>query len=177
MPALYSVLDNIPNFLGELEQGMLEHGLSPSIGAMDHLCYRAQDNNEYLMLRDTLAQCGDVLVEGMIGQRPIITFKLHHPLPSAFGPIPCLELAAPKMGKQHTHGLEHGEIVVASLQQLLQDYPWVPFKRDALHSEAPELSLALGRYQVKFHCQSLADIIALEIANKQVIPVPENYFE
>lgn len=177
VPHLYSVLDNLPAFLGELEQGLLDHGLSPSIGPMDHLCYRAQDNHQYLTLRDTLAQYGDVLVEGMIANRPIITFKLHQPLASAFGPIPCLELAAPKAGKLHTHGLEHGEIVVPSLQQLLTDYPWVPFKRDALHSIAPELTLSLTPYQVKFHCKSLEDTITLEIANNQVIPVPAHYFK
>ncbi|WP_417617045.1 VOC family protein [Oceanisphaera sp.] len=176
MPILEDVLGNVRHFLTELEQGMLDHGLSLGLGPMDHLCYRARDNAEYLSMRTRLAEFGDILVEGMIGNRPIITFKLFHPLASPFGAIPCIELAAPKPGKQHSHGLEHGEIVVPHLQQLLDDYPWVPFNRTALHSRAPELTLALAPYQIKFHCHSLADTIVREIAHQQVVPVPDDYF-
>ncbi|MFD1008239.1 MULTISPECIES: VOC family protein [Oceanisphaera] len=176
-PALENILSHLPHFLHELEQGVLDHGLSPSIGTMDHVCYRALDNAEYLTLRAELAQYGEVLVEGMIGHRPIITFKLFQPLASPFGAIPSLELAAPKAGKQHTHGLEHGEIVVPNLQQLLSDYPWIPFNTKGLQGHAPEVTLSVAPYQIKFHCLSLADTIALEIAHNQVIPVPEDYFQ
>lgn len=169
-------LGNLDYFLAELEQGLLDHGLALRLGPMDHVCYRAANNQEYLELRQHLAAFGQVLVEGMIGGRPIITFKLNHPLPSAFGPIPCLELAAPKAGKSHTPGLEHGEIVVPNLTQLLDDYPWVPFNRRGLTAPAPELTLSMGRYQIKFHQQSLAATIALEIAENRVIPVPDDYF-
>ncbi|ART79156.1 VOC family protein [Oceanisphaera avium] len=170
------VLGKLAPFLGHLEQGMLEHGLSLRLGPMDHICYRAATTQEYLELRARLMMFGEVLVEGMIGQRPIITYRLHHAIPSAFGPIRCLELAAPKAGKRHLAGLEHGEIVVLSLEQLLLDYPWVPFNCSALHSSHPELTLSLAPYQIKFHCQSLADTIAIEIALQQVVPVPTDYF-
>lgn len=176
MTTLEDALGNIEHFLCRLEHGMLEHGLPLALGPMDHLCYRALDDAEYLTLRTALAQFGDVLVEGMIGNRPIITFELFQPLTSPFGPIPCVELAAPKAGKQHLHGLEHGEIVVANLHQLLNDYSWVPFNRTALHNRSPELTLALSPYQIKFHCHSLADTIAHEIASHQVTAVPDDYF-
>ncbi len=177
MPDLQELLGNLEHFLAELEQGMLDHGVALRLGPMDHVCVRAASNQEYLELRERLAPFGQVLVEGMIGGRPIITFKLTHPLPSAFGPIPCLELAAPKAGKQHTAGLEHGEIVVPSLTQLLLDYPWVPFNRAGLNESPAELTLAMGAYQIKFHQRSLADTIALELAQGEVIPVPPNYFK
>ena len=176
VPNLVELLPNLAYFLADLEQGMLDHGLALRLGPMDHVCVRAASNQEYLDLREQLASFGEVLVEGMIGGRPIITFKLTHSLPSAFGPIPCLELAAPKAGKNHTPGLEHGEIVVPNLEQLLLDYPWVPFNRTALTSPAPELTLNMGAYQIKFHRQPLADTIAAEIAHHQVIPVPADYF-
>ena len=176
MASLEELLGNSDYFLAELEQGLLDHGLALRLGPMDHVCYRAASNQEYLDVRQRLNAFAQVLVEGMIGGRPIITFKLHHALPSAFGPIPCLELAAPKAGKSHTPGLEHGEIVVPSLTQLLSDYPWVPFNRSGLTGAAPELTLAIGAYQVKFHCHSLAETIALEITQGRVIPVPDNYF-
>lgn len=176
MPNLDDILTNLDHFLAELEQGMLDHGLALRLGQMDHVCVRAATNQEYLELRERLAQFGQTLVEGMIGGRPIVTFKLAHPIASAFGSIPCLELAAPKAGKHHTRGLEHSEIVVSSLEQLLLDYPWVPFNRSGLASSTPELSLSIAPYQIKFHCQSLADTIAAEIARGQVIPVPDDYF-
>ncbi|MDX1269434.1 MAG: hypothetical protein R3311_18835, partial [Oceanisphaera sp.] len=98
------------------------------------------------------------------------------PLASPFGLIPCIELAAPKAGKQHLHGLEHGEIVVDNLPQLLIDYPKVPFNTKGLEGSSPELTLALPPYQIKYHQRSLADTIALEIARNEVVPVPDDYF-
>ncbi|MGO5000660.1 VOC family protein [Oceanisphaera sp. W20_SRM_FM3] len=176
MLSLDETIGNLDFFLAELEQGMLDHGLALRLGPMDHICYRAASNQEYLDLQERLAPFGPLLIEGMIGGRPISTFKLNHSIPSAFGPIPCLELAAPKAGKLHTLGLEHGEIVVPSLTQLLSDYPWVPFNRTGLTHSAPELTLSMGTYQIKFHSQSLADTIAIEIASNQVISVPADYF-
>lgn len=173
---LMDLLGEPRRFLDELEQGLLAYGLPPTLGPMDHLCYRALDQQEYLRLRSDLAQWGDCLVEGMIGNRPIITYQLHQPIASPFGPVPCIELAAPKAGKQHLHGLEHGEIVVSSLRQLLTDYPEVPFNTKGLQGSVPELTLALPPYQVKFHPRSLADTIALEIARNEVVPVPEDYW-
>ena len=177
MASLDELFHNLEYFLAELEQGMLEHGLALSLGPMDHVCVRAAHNQDYLDLRTRLAEFGEVLVEGMIAGRPIITFRLTHAIPSAFGPIPCLELAAPKAGKTHTLGLEHGEIVVPSLTQLLDDYPWIPFNRSRLTCSTPELTLPMGPYQIKFHEQSLADTIAREIAENRVLPVPADYFE
>ncbi|GHA10008.1 VOC family protein [Oceanisphaera arctica] len=177
MPTLDELLGEPRQFLDELEQGLLDHGLPTTLGPMDHICYRAADQQEYLRLRSALARVGDCLVEGMIGNRPIITFQFHHPLASPFGPIPCIELAAPKAGKQHRYGLEHGEIVVGNLTLLQESYPEVPFNTKGLQGPAPELTLALPPYQVKFHQRSLADTIVLEIARGEVIPVPTDYFK
>ncbi|MBM7457010.1 hypothetical protein HNR62_002912 [Oceanisphaera litoralis] len=176
MSTLNELLGEPCHFLAELELGLLEHGLPPSLGPMDHVCYRAADRQEYLRLRSALARFADCLVEGMIGNRPIITFRLHQPLTSPFGPIPCIELAAPKAGKAHRHGLEHGEIVVDSLGRLLESYPDVPFNTKGLQGPAPELTLALPPYQVKFHHHSLADTITREIARNEVVPVPDEYW-
>ncbi|GAA3720685.1 VOC family protein [Oceanisphaera sediminis] len=176
IPSMVDLLGDVRGFMAQLEQGLLGYGLPPTLGHMDHVCYRAATPQEYLQLRNALARFGDCLVEGMIGNRPIITYRLHQPLTSPFGPVPCLELAAPKAGKQHLHGLEHGEIVVSKLQQLLIDYPNVPFNTKGLAGTSPELTLTLAPYQVKFHPRSLADTIALEIARGEVVPVPDDYF-
>ena len=47
---------------------------------VDHLCYRAATLPEYLALKETLARHGVLLVEGMIGGRPIATYRLHQPV-------------------------------------------------------------------------------------------------
>lgn len=175
-PSLLDLLGDVGCFLNQLEQGLRDYGLPPALGPMDHVCYRAATPQEYLQQRTALARFGDCLVEGMIGNRPIITYRLHQPLASPFGLIPCLELAAPKAGKQHLYGLEHGEIVVDNLPQLLIDYPKVPFNTKGLEGSSPELTLALPPYQIKYHQRSLADTIALEIARNEVVPVPDDYF-
>lgn len=176
MPSIAPLLGDTGRFFDALADGMARHGLPLSLGPMDHICYRAADNREYLALRERLQAHGDGLVEGMIGGRPIITFRLGAPLASPFGPIDCLELAAPKPGKRHHPGLEHGEIVVPDLHRLQATHPRVPFDDRALAQSLPELGLSLPPYQIKFHPRSLADTIAEEIALGLVIPVPAGYF-
>lgn len=173
---LEPILGDPRPFFDHLARGMEQQGLPLDLGPMDHVCYRTTSNDQYLELRRSLAAAGEVLVEGMIGGRPIVTFRLHQPLASPFGPVPCLELAAPKPGKVHHPGLEHGEIVVASLEQLLRDYPRVPFDTSSLRQNPPELTLAQPPCQIKFHLHPLADTIAAEIARNEVVPVPADYF-
>ncbi|NLJ93566.1 MAG: VOC family protein [Aeromonadales bacterium] len=177
MPELNSLLGNVDEFVTRLASGLKQAGLPVTLGEMDHICYRAASKSEYLEKRDSLARFGLTLVEGMIGGRPIITFSLYAPLPSPFGPIRCIELAAPKSGRAHFTGLEHGEIVVPSVAQLLDDYPNVPFNSKGLNAAPPEISLSLAPYQVKFHEQSLAKTIADELANDLVEWVPKDYFD
>lgn len=177
MNSLNAVLGDVDTFINSLASGLAQHGLPASVGEMDHICYRAASKSEYLEKRDSLARFGLTLVEGMIGGRPIITFSLYAPLPSPFGPIRCIELAAPKSGRAHFTGLEHGEIVVPSVAQLLDDYPNVPFNSKGLNAAPPEISLSLAPYQVKFHEQSLAKTIADELANDLVEWVPKDYFD
>lgn len=63
---------------------------------VDHLCYRAASLPEYLALKETLARHGVLLVEGMIGGRPIATYRLHQPVCWQQVTVPCIELAAPR---------------------------------------------------------------------------------
>ncbi|MCS3460026.1 MULTISPECIES: VOC family protein [Aeromonas] len=153
---------------------------------IDHLCYRAASPGEYLLLSDCLADAGDLLVEGMIGGRPIATYRLHQPLhiqmrskdgAAIDTQVPCIELAAPKPGRNHQAGLEHIELVVASLPALVAAHPQLAFKTGNMgDSRNPDVGLMLGSGQVKFHLRSLEAVIEEEIGTAAVVPVPKDYF-
>lgn len=119
-----------------------------------------------------------MLVEGMIGGRPIATYQLHQPLLVGEVQVPCIELAAPKPGRVHQAGLEHIELVVASLQELVAHYPEQPFKTgNMLDTRNPDIGLMLPSGQIKFHLRPLAEVIAEEVATGSVVAVPADYFE
>ncbi len=123
---------------------------------VDHLCYRAATLQEYLELKAVLAAHGVLLVEGMIGGRPIATYRLHQPVCWEQVTVPCIELAAPKAGRSHQAGLEHIELVVPSLTTLVTTHPDVPFKTGNIDDgRNPDIGLMLPSGQIKFHLRPL----------------------
>ncbi|MGY3909453.1 VOC family protein [Aeromonas piscicola] len=145
---------------------------------VDHLCYRADTLVEYQALKQTLAAHGALLVEGMIGGRPIATYQLHHPVHCGDVSVPCIELAAPKLGRSHQAGLEHIELVVPSLPSLVAAHSDVPFKTGNMDDlRNPDVGLMLTSGQIKFHLRSLADVIEEELHTGAVVPVPTDYYD
>lgn len=145
---------------------------------VDHLCYRADTLVEYQALKQTLAAHGALLVEGMIGGRPIATYQLHHPVHCGDVSVPCIELAAPKPGRSHQAGLEHIELVVPSLPSLVAAHSDVPFKTGNMDDlRNPDVGLMLTSGQIKFHLRSLADVIEEELHTGAVVPVPTDYYD
>ncbi|HDX8346845.1 TPA: VOC family protein [Aeromonas dhakensis] len=152
--------------------------IHPAAIEVDHLCYRAATLVEYQTLKGLLATHGDLLVEGMIGGRPIATYRLRQPVPHAHGSVPCIELAAPKPGRSHQAGLEHIELVVPSLDALLAAHPEVAFKTGNLNDERnPDVAVMLASGQIKFHLRTLAEVIEEEVASGAVVPVPAGYYD
>ncbi|HDZ8840577.1 TPA: VOC family protein, partial [Aeromonas dhakensis] len=152
--------------------------IHPTAIEVDHLCYRAATLVEYQTLKGLLATHGDLLVEGMIGGRPIATYRLLQPVPHAHGSVPCIELAAPKPGRSHQAGLEHIELVVPSLDALLAAHPEVAFKTGNLNDERnPDVAVMLASGQIKFHLRTLAEVIEEEVASGAVVPVPAGYYD
>lgn len=144
---------------------------------VDHLCYRAADNQEYLRLRALLEQAGELLVEGMIGGRPIATYRYHQPVVSGVVSVPCIELAAPKPGRSHQAGLEHIEMVIPSLEAFMAAHPHCVFRTDNQHDlRNPDIALTLGGGQVKFHLRTLETVIAEEVSWGEVCQVPGDYW-
>lgn len=165
-------------FVSRLLAELAQCGCSVQAPHIDHLCYRSATLPEYRRLSGVLAEVAELLVEGMIGGRPIATYRLHHPVQLGEVMVPCIELAAPKPGRVHQAGLEHIELVVASLSALVARYPKLPFKTDNMHhSRNPDIGLLLPSGQIKFHLRPLAEVIAEEIAIGAVVAVPADYFE
>ncbi len=165
-------------FVSQLLAELAASGVTIPQPMVDHLCYRAATLQEYRALCAVLTEAGSLLVEGMIGSRPIATYQLHQPLLAGEVLVPCIELAAPKPGRDHQAGLEHIELVVASLQALVAHYPELPFKTgNMLDTRNPDIGLMLPSGQIKFHLRPLAEVIAEEVATGAVVAVPADYFE
>lgn len=165
-------------FVSQLLAKLAATGITISQPTVDHLCYRAATLPEYRALCAVLAEAGTLLVEGMIGGRPIATYQLHQPVEAGAVRVPCIELAAPKPGRVHQAGLEHIELVVSSLADLVACHPELPFKTGNMRdSRNPDVALMLPSGQIKFHLRPLADVIAEEVATGAVVAVPADYFE
>ena len=71
---------------------------------MDHACWRCADADEYLSICALAAQHGTRLVEGMIGGRPISTFRLHHPIEVAVAAVAARAGGGGAADADATHG-------------------------------------------------------------------------
>ncbi|MGG2297286.1 VOC family protein [Aeromonas veronii] len=175
---LDSTLGPMAPFVSQLLAELAATGVTISRPMVDHLCYRAATLQEYRELYAVLAEEGTLLVEGMIGGRPIATYQLRQPLLAGEVQVPCIELAAPKPGRVHQAGLEHIELVVTSLQDLVARYPELPFKTGNMQdTRNPDIGLMLPSGQIKFHLRPLAEVIAEEVATDAVVTVPADYFD
>ncbi|WP_341502168.1 VOC family protein [Gallaecimonas sp. GXIMD4217] len=143
---------------------------------VDHLCYHAESDRQYRRLKAELARDNKLLVEGLIGGRAIATFELAEPVTWHQLSIPLLELCAPKAGKASRVGYEHVEVVLSkdeSLADFAARHAHLDLDCRHLHrARNAEVVLGFGTLRVKFHKESLAEVIEREIANGEVVPVP-----
>jgi predicted metalloenzyme YecM len=131
---------------------------------MDHICYRVASNLEYLEKKNALASHGTLLIESMVSGRLISTFKLHEPIVYKNRKVYLLELPAPKASHAYKSGLEHVEFVTkVPLQKIVDRYPQYSFLTFGIHKKInADITLKLGEYCIRFHNQSLLDVINLE---------------
>jgi uncharacterized protein len=193
-----SMMGSASAFLSNISLRLASFGIASSGLLVDHLCYRAPTYASYVYLRAFLLQEGTLLVEGMIGGRPIATYRLHEPLKSADGTITvlCLELASPALadsGKDdRCEGSEHVEIVIKEeLQEFMRHHPRVPWKSKNLGTLDKEVSIDLAEVSVegysekspqlslciraKFHRFSLEDKVSKEKTEGLIVPLPRNW--
>lgn len=158
---------------------------------IDHICFRCKNNDEYVDIRTRLTSndIGSLLVEGMIGGRPISTFLLSKPYIFEDWRIPCIEVACPKPGKSHAAGLEHIEVAIGGIadgfhgskKELLRFaamYPQIEFDLKAIEKVInADISLSLGALgHIKFHMRSLQDVCNYELSSGMVEKVHPEYF-
>lgn len=157
------------DFLNRLFQSMAAHHIEiPAYWQVDHLCYRVESLDRYESLKGDFAQWGDLLIESQVQGRPIATFKLHQPILFLKHVIDVVELPAPKASKPTKEGFEHAEIVCdVPFAELEKRFSHLKLDRSGLVKKInPELEICLGDRNLKFHHQSLEEVVAMELASK-----------
>lgn len=131
---------------------------------IDHLCYRTDSLTSYEEFKKEFLKIGECLIESDVNGRLIATFKLKEPLEFMGQKVSVIELPAPKKGKITIAGFEHFEIVTnLSFDEIKKRYSHCHFDESGLSKKInPELEILLGKYAVKFHHQTLEEVIEIE---------------
>lgn len=75
-----SVIGDYASFVTGILGELAELHIDVSAFQLDHVCYRIAHNDAYAEKKAQLAPLADLLVENLIGGRPIATYKLHQAL-------------------------------------------------------------------------------------------------
>lgn len=148
-------------------EGLAQYRVDTADWEMDHICYRVENRERYLEVRASLDQLGTLLSEANISGREIASYALDQPILFEGKSIPLIEIPAPKAESPYPEGYEHVEFVVnESLETFVACHPWIAFDVKGMHKVVnPEVRLPLGVLSVKFHTQSLAEVIRNEQAS------------
>lgn len=189
-----AIIGSIKPWIGNLLAKCYSTGISKEFlvrKEIDHICYRCQSNEEYIDVRTKLTSnnVGSLLVEGMIGGRPISTIHLKEPYRYEDWSIPCIEVASPKPNRIHQAGLEHFEVVIGNIDDVfgysknkLVDftslYPAIKFDLKAIDKDInADVSLEFeSAGSIKFHLRSLFDVCNHELTEGSSEGVPSDYF-
>ena len=142
----------------------IEHkvpGFTAGTFPIDHICYRVETEARYAELKAALAKEHSLLAETEVGGRPIATFRLSQPFVFREENIPLLELPMPKTGKFYAEGYEHIEMVIdVDFRTFMRRFPTLEFDTKAINKQVnPEVRVRFASGTVKFHHQSLAEVI------------------
>ena len=131
---------------------------------IDHVCYRTKSIEHYNETKSVFASQGKLLIESLVGGRPIATYKLSKPIIVSNFIIDLVEVPAPKPGREIDEGYEHLEVVIdCDFSDLMKRHPEINWNTRALNKELnPELEANFSDFNVKFHHHSLEQIINIE---------------
>ena len=167
-------LTQTPDFLRKIFNLIERRNINlPEPHFIDHICLRTASEEDYQRLKKELFSFGELLIEAPVSGRLISTFKFNKPIIVDDYKIELIELPSPKAGKSYATELEHCEFVIResfdSLSSRHKNLEW-DFS-GAQKKINPELCLKLDdKISIKFHHQSLEDVIALE--KKPTQPTP-----
>ncbi|MEL6717994.1 MAG: VOC family protein [Bacteroidota bacterium] len=155
---------NAISFLTHLFQRMQSDSIDFQGFKLDHICYRVETMERYESLKEELLKIGGLLVESEIGGRSIATFRLDKSLIFEDRKIQILELPAPKTNNRYQEGFEHVEFVIKdSFESFMQQYSHCHFDIKGMKKDInPDIRLDYGKMSVKFHHQTLEEVIAWE---------------
>ncbi len=158
------MLGDVDSFLKRVFDALGKDGIDVSNSKLDHVCYRVETSERYDEMKQKLASQGELLVEAEVGGRLIATYKLKHPILYGNRKIECVELPSPKKGTDYLEGLEHAEFVIeVSFEEFMRTYPLVSFDTSALSKSVnPDVRVQYAGFSVKFHRESLENVIAKE---------------
>lgn len=153
-------------FLCRLFAALAQDGIDVDDLPLDHLCYRVETPEAFLVWQAHLATQGRTLGVHRINGRPIATFRLSRPFTFHGRRIDVVELPAPKNGSPHPEGWEHAEFVVdVEPVTFANRYPQLHWDLSGADNQRnADVRLNYGGFSVKFHRQALAEVIALEQA-------------
>jgi uncharacterized protein len=157
-------------FLNDTFQGLKKQGVDLTGLEVDHVCYRTLTEENYKKIKNYFRTRGKLLVESMVGGRMIATYEFELPLEYQGYKIPLIEVPAPKTGSHYREGFEHIEVVIQeSFETFMQKYPQLKFDTSAMSKELnAEIRVKLDQFiSVKFHKQSLKEVIAIEKKSKR----------
>lgn len=190
MDVYHHLQASIPPFVSHVISSLNNVGIDVSPYFLDHCCYRCETMLEYNSFKSELSFVSQLLTESVIGGRPIATFKLHvpvavndrgqlqssatsltesnEPLELSSRQVQFIELASPKPGSPYPSGLEHVEFVIdSSLDEFRakhQNHKWDTKGMEKKTNQ--DIRLNFNGFSVKFHLDSLENVIALEDKGK-----------
>lgn len=156
--------DSAYKFLDKIFKKLEESGIQIGSWEIDHLCFRTSSLDNYEEMKRIFSGLGTLLVESDVNGRDIATYKFHEPIIYKNYIIPLVEVPAPKPGRDIDEGWEHIEVVIdISFDELMKKYSGLNFDTKALSKELnPELVLKFEDCSIKFHHQSLEEVIRIE---------------
>jgi predicted metalloenzyme YecM len=178
----------VPNFLEQIEAEL------PFVKDYyaDHVCWRTESKQEYddLVLSLKKYEGATLLIESIIGGRPISTFKLRDGIMCCSNRrrVMIIEIPSPKESSPYPKGLEHVEFTIGDLdsitpinndihqfklQKLMEEHSDIRWNTKAKDKRInPDVSMKLnlsaefGQCSVKFHLLPLEDVVKFEIVHK-----------
>jgi len=164
MTILTDILPNPKPFLDQIFLQLKMKNIFVLGFECDHICYRVETVERYKEIKNQLSTIGDLLTENDINGRLISVFKLQKPVRYDTRDIYLIELPAPKKGSFYAEGWEHAEFVVdMDLADFVASYPFVDFDEKGMSKTINrDARVQLGKWNVKFHEQSLEEVIEEE---------------